>query len=223
MLVRNQLYCCLCVGILMMNVSLPTLIWLVQFPYRRQELWLTLWITYGIGVQANMLKWYPQIILGRFSFHLPNFLIGPNYFKITQMQENVPSEVLLFFFFFSISYFGWLHKSGKMKWSVCRHEERIIEFNFSSVSKLVWICHILFPAKHFFSLKKFQPTYWWDWSWAFSVPKSCPEPDWNKPWPVQKFFTSRAFYVGLEMAGWLRRHSLPKNSSVSPTVFFFNV
>ena len=100
MLVRNQLYCCLCVGILMMNVSLPTLIWLVQFPYRRQELWLTLWITYGIGVQANMLKWYPQIILGRFSFHLPNFLIGPNYFKITQMQENVPSEVLLFFFFF---------------------------------------------------------------------------------------------------------------------------
>ena len=126
-------------------------------------------------------------------------------------------------FFFSIYYFGWLHKSGKMKWSVCRHEERIIEFKFSSVSKLVWICHILFPAKHFFSLKKFQPTYWWDWSWAFSVPKSCPEPDWNKPWPVQKFFTSRAFYVGLEMAGWLRRHSLPKNSSVSPTVFFFNV
>ena len=127
----------------MMNVSLPTLIWLVQFPYRRQELWPTLWITYGIGVQANMLKLYPQIILGRFSFHLPNLLIGPNYFKITQMQENVPSE----FFFFSISYFGWLHKSGKMKWSVCRHEERDIEFNFSSVSKLVWICHIFFLAK----------------------------------------------------------------------------
>lgn len=138
----------------MMNVSHRALIWLVQFPYRRQELWLTLWITYGIGVQANMLKWYLQIILGRFSFHLSNLLIAPNYFKITQMQENVLSEGFFFFFLF-ISYFSWLHKSWKMEWSVCRHEERDIEFNFSSVSKLVWICHVLFPAKHFFSLKKF--------------------------------------------------------------------
>ena len=106
-----------------------------------------------IGVQANMLKWYPQIILGRFSFHLSNLPIAPNYLKITQMQENVLSYFS--FFGLSISYFGWLYKSGKMEWSVCRYEERDVEFNFSSVSKRVWICHVLFLAKHFFSLKKF--------------------------------------------------------------------
>ena len=55
-------------------------------------------------------------------------------------------------FFPSPTLADYLNRSpGKMEWSLCRHEGTDIEFSFSSLSKLGWICYALFLAKHFSS------------------------------------------------------------------------